>query len=123
MLIYLLNGLKINTVSWEKRGKKSKKKGPDIFACRVRCQLKFTDHQSSIVFHVLASRMVPFTSCFNRPYYLDSSSRLLLEERCRSGRTGQTRNLLYLSRYRGFESLPLRHTVWSLRSVSVKTYE
>ncbi len=28
MLIYLLNGLKINTVSWEKRGKKSKKKDP-----------------------------------------------------------------------------------------------
>ena len=86
MLIYLFNELKSNTVSWEKRGKKSKKKGPDTCVCRVRCQLKLTGSQSTIVSHVLASRMVPFTSCFNRPYYLDSSSRLLLEERCRSGR-------------------------------------
>ena len=29
-------------------------------------------------------------------------------ERCRSGRTGQTRNLLYALAYRGFESHPLR---------------
>ncbi len=30
------------------------------------------------------------------------------KESCRSGRSGQTRNLLYPSGYRGFESLALR---------------
>jgi hypothetical protein len=30
------------------------------------------------------------------------------EERCQSGRLGTTGNRVYLYRYRGFESLPLR---------------
>ena len=86
MLLYLDNGLNVIRCHQLKERVKEQKKGPDIFACRVRCQLKLASAQFTIVFPDQASRVVPFTSCLNSTYYLDSSSLSLLEERCRSGR-------------------------------------
>lgn len=88
MLFFLDNELESNTVSLGKK----QKKGPDIFACRVRCQLNLTGAQSTIVSAAQDSRVVPFTSCLNSTYYLDSSSLSLslLEERCRSGSTNSS---------------------------------
>ena len=86
MLFFLDNELESNTVSPVKGASKGAKKGPDIFACRVRCQLNLTGAQFTIVSSAQDSRVVPFTSCLNSTYYLDSSSLSLLEERCRSGR-------------------------------------
>jgi len=82
MLFCLDNELESNTVTLGKE----QKKGHDIFACRVRCQLKLAGAQFTIVSSVQDSRVVPFTSCLNSTYYLDSSSLSLLEERCRSVR-------------------------------------
>ena len=57
------------------------------------------------IFKKIANILAKQLELKNKFVHLHPQNRL---ERCRSGRSGRTRNAVYGQLYRGFESLPLR---------------